>query len=283
MRVIDGSKGRGARGEYALPPLSAGRRPRSRSATGWFAGLLLSTLLPPTLPAAPVAEVNVNVDLTAAGRKLTRPTPATPVYYVPVIGGLHEEGDIPAGGPKPPPQNFVLHQMAVALASQGYVVANSRTPPPTLLLVFHWGRMSPNVDDVGDADNPMQAFPNEKRMLALVAGNTTPNLNPFTERLEVMRDIQVSRYFAMVSAYDYAAAKGKKKVALWRAKMSMPADGSDLTDAIPALLSAGAPFLGKETVAPERVTRPLGRQGSVKLGEAQFEEFPDTKSEPRNR
>jgi hypothetical protein len=240
-------------------------------------GLLLGLLLPLAAPAVPVAEVNVNVDLTPAGRKITRPTPAAPVYYMPVVGGFHEEGDIPAGGPKPPPQNFVLHEMAVALASQGYLVANPRTPPPALLLVFHWGSMNPSIDQAGDPDDPMQIFPNEKRMLALVAGTTIPNLDPFTERPEVIRDLQVNRYFAMISAYDYAAARQKKKVALWRAKMSLPSDGSDLAEAIPALVSAGAPFLGKETKVPERVTKPLGRQGSVKLGEIQIVEFPDTK------
>lgn len=245
---------------------------------GLAVALLLHWHLPAAMAAASVAEVNVNVDLTPAGRKVARPTPAAPVYYVPVIGGLHEEGDLPAGGPKPPPQNAVLHQMAVALASQGYLVANPHTPPPTLLIVFHWGRMGPNSSDVGDADNPMPVSPNEKRMLALVAGAATPNLNPFTERLDVIRDIQVNRYFAMFSAYDYAAATEKRKVALWRAKMSLPSDGTDLAEALPALVTAGAPFLGRETLAPERVTKPLGRQGSVKLGEPEFEEFPDAKA-----
>jgi len=222
--------------------------------------------------AEPVVDVNVIVDVTEAGRKLTRPTPAQPAYYAPLIGGFHEEGDTVAGD-KRPAQNFVLHEFAKALAAQGYLVAGAGTPVPTVLLVFHWGSMNPNIAESGDPDDPDQNFLNEKRMVALVAGQTLNNLNPFSERQEAMLAARTNRYYAMVTAYDFAAAKQHKKIALWRAKMSLPSAGVELADVVPVLIDSGATWFGRETLRPVRVTQPLGHPGSVNLREMKVEEY----------
>src|SRR3954454_1722436 len=105
----------------------------------------------------PKVEVNVVVDMTEAGRKVAPPTKEKPAYYFPIVAGYHEEGAIVAGE-KAPPKNMVIHELAKALAVQGYRVVSAQTPPPSLLLVLYWGYMNPQIDDFGDADNPQKVF-----------------------------------------------------------------------------------------------------------------------------
>src|SRR6185436_15945768 len=71
------------------------------------------------------AEVIVNIDMTADGKKVERPTPDKPAYYVPVILGYHTGGEIVAGE-KPPSRAEVIRQLGKALAKEGYVLQATR-------------------------------------------------------------------------------------------------------------------------------------------------------------
>jgi hypothetical protein len=215
--------------------------------------------------ATPKIEVNVVVDMTEAGRKTVPPSKDKPVYYFPVVAGYREEGAIVAGE-KAPPKLPVIHELARALAVQGYVVVGPNTPPPSLLIVLHWGYMNPQIDELGDSANPQKIFFNQKEMLALVGGNTLPNLELSFEREDVMQGAEEDRYFIIVSAYDWSAALQKKKVPLWSAKMSVPSHGVTLDEVIPALAKAGGPQFGRETIRPKQVVEPFGREGKVEVG-----------------
>ena len=103
------------------------------------------------------ADVNVVVDLTDAGRKIAPPTKEKPAFYYPVLAGYREAGSLVAGEKTPPPNN-VAKLLAKALAAQHYYVMGAKTPAPTLILVFHWGYMNPQIDDTGDDENPSQVF-----------------------------------------------------------------------------------------------------------------------------
>jgi hypothetical protein len=167
-------------------------------------------------------DVNVVVDMTEEGRKLTPPTKEKPAFYYPVLAGYREEGSLVAGEKSPPP-NSVAKLFAKALAAQHYYVVGTKTPAPTIILVFHWGYMNPKIDETGDIENPEKIFWNQKEMLALVAGNTLNNISALSfEREDILQAAQDDRYFALLSAYDFAAAKEKKKKLLWQAKMSTP-------------------------------------------------------------
>ena len=74
------------------------------------------------------------------------------------------------------------------------------------------------------------------------------------------------RYFVVVSAYDFEAAKEKKKVLLWQAKMSTPSHRVALAEVIPSMITAGGPHFGRETKRPESVTAPLAKEGKVEVG-----------------
>jgi hypothetical protein len=163
-------------------------------------------------------------------------------------------GALVAGESKPPPGSSVAELLARALAAQTYLVVGQKTAAPTLVLVFHWGYLNPQIDDTGDPDNPQAVFWNQKEMLALVAGNTLANVGVFgIEREDILQNAREDRYFVIVSAYDFTAAAQKQKVLLWRAKMSAPSHGVSLAEVIGPLIAAGGPRFGRET-------RPAGIQ-----------------------
>ena len=210
-------------------------------------------------------DVNVVVDLTDDGRKVAPPSREHPAFYYPVLAGYREMGALVAGEKSPPPTP-VARLLAKALAAQHYFVVGPKTPPPSLILVFHWGYMNPQVDDVGTDDAPQQLFWNEKEMLALVAGNTLGNLGLSFEREDVLQAARDDRYFVIVSAYDFEAAKQKKKKLLWQAKMSTPSNRVTLAEVLPAMIASGGPHFGRETERPKSVAAPIVREGKVEIG-----------------
>lgn len=243
-----------------------------------FGSLLLLALLTRPAHAAPTdVQVNVNVDLTDAGRKLTLPTREHPAYFLPIVSGFRQQGAISAHEKVPPP-GTVLTQLAKTLAENGYLVVGPKTPPPSVLLVFTWGSMNPEIDEFGDPDDNQKVFYNQSEMLSLVGGQTLHNLDLDFERESVRQGAEQDRYFVMVTAYDFAAAQQKKKVLLWRTKMSTEANAVDFADVMKALITSGGPLLGKETTRPVWVHKEVIREGTVKLGELTV--LPDKEPEP---
>jgi hypothetical protein len=230
---------------------------------------LLAALPCGLLPAAdPQLSINVNASRTDAGKKAATPTPASPVFYFPVVGGYQERGLLAAGETKPPAKD-VVHLLAKALAGQGYLVYSpGKTPPPAVLLVFFWGYINPQIDNAGvDPSLAQRFFFNQPEMLALVGGDTLDHLDLDFEREEVMQAAEQDRYFVMVSAFDFPAALKHKKVKLWSARMSVPSAGISIMDALPALISQGAPLFGRETVRPVWITVPAAPEGRVEVGQ----------------
>ena len=228
-------------------------------------------------------NVNVVVDMTEEGKKIAPPTKENPAFYFPVVGGYREEGAI-VGGEKKPPTNPVAHLLAKALAAQNYYVVANKTPAPTLLLVFHWGYMNPQIDDNPDPDNPQKTFWNQREMLALVAGNTLKNVSAFGfEREDILQAAQDERYFVIVSAYDFTAATQKKKVLLWRAKLSTPSAGVSLAEVLPSMITAGGPRFGRETKLPESVTAAIAKEGKVEVGTPTVVKDPAEPAAPKKK
>jgi hypothetical protein len=62
--------------------------------------------------------------MTPAGRKLVRPSPEHPAYYLPVMSGFEELGARAAHGEKAPPDAHVAKLISEALARQGYLLAH---------------------------------------------------------------------------------------------------------------------------------------------------------------
>lgn len=243
-----------------------------------------------------LAAVVANADLTEEGKKIPRPTPDQPAYYVPVILGWQEAGKIVAGE-EPPKREQVLRQLGQALAKEGYVLQALRPDAnktlPSLIIAVEWGCLNPLVTEHGALDlstgeggtmapagirtNPTQATVtdfNQNEMVALVAGAAfstklaaTGSLGLSQQDWDKIRDaVAEGRYFIIVSAYDFAASlKGEQKL-LWRARMSTERQGVWMSDVLSALVIAGAPLFGRQTELPAWREFPV-REGRVDLGE----------------
>jgi hypothetical protein len=229
--------------------------------------------------ADPQLEVNVNVAMTEEGRKVPPPTKAKPAYYFPLVMGYREEGEKVAGETKPPTKPIV-HLLAKALAEQNYLVLTREHPQPSILLVFHWGYINPEITEFGIGEDSDKVFFNQKEMVALLGGQTLGNLDLDFEREAVMQGAEDDRYFVTVSAYDFAAARQHKKLLLWQARMSTPSGGFTMAQVIPTLITNGGPHFGRESVRPTWVTVPAVREGKVEVGTPTVKEYLEPPASP---
>jgi hypothetical protein len=214
-----------------------------------------------------LCEVNVNVALTEEGREVSPPSPEHPAYYFPVLANYREDDGVETGE-KAPAREVLTRPLVGALMREGYHVASAKTPPPTLLLVFYWGAVSAEIEEMSDdPDEPDPVPLNEKEMLTLVGANATHHLQLSIGRQRVLNAAAEDRYFVIVTAYDYAEARRKKKTLLWQARMSTPAAGVTMPDVVKALVDNGAPRFGRETKQPVWA-RGKVRKGNVEIGEA---------------
>jgi hypothetical protein len=82
-------------------------------------------------------------------------------------------------------------------------------------------------------------------------------------------------FFVIISAFDYASVAASKPILLWRTKMSVNSSGVSLVETIQPMIVAGRDFIGKETDGGILIARKISRTGTVKIGEAEVEEYLD--------
>lgn len=249
--------------------------------------LLAALLAAPGLRAARDADVIVYSRVTADGRKLPAPAAGHPAYYVLVEGGYREAGQL-VRGEKSPPGPVVEKLVRRALAGAGYQGATTRSPRIDMFIVYHWGYINPVIVSTFEEGrvnprNPGEQPPliehkqilNDQQMLGLL-GVAALDDRHFASNSDVQRIAQAAqddRYFVVLSAYDWAAINRKQRVLLWRAMMSLPTNGTDLTESLPALVQAGVPYFGRETGLPRHVIEPLVPPGRVEIGPAKVEGY----------
>lgn len=244
------------------------------------------------IPVARGADVIVYSRVTDDGRKLAAPTADHPVYYLLVSGGFNEAGQT-VRGECSPPLAVVEKLVRDALGAQGYTAASKQSPRIDLFIVFNWGYLNPVVvstfeEGRVDPDNPSAQPPliehreilNDQQMLGLLGVAALDNRH-FSTDDEVRQIAQAAgedRYFVVLSAYDFSAITHNERKLVWRAMMSLASAGTDLTESLPALVKAGAPFFGRESGLPRHVAAPLVPPGKVAIGPAKVEEYLPTLS-----
>jgi hypothetical protein len=209
-------------------------------------------LLSPLLGHA-ASDVTVVVDMTPAGRSAVHPTPEHPAYYLPVMRGYHELGDVVAGERYVSPHDIV-RVLAPELFRQGYRVIEESHQTPDLIIDISWGYITPTAGN--DTYNQNQRY-------ALTLGKSIFNVimpESFGNR-EFMEAAREPRYFLVVTAYDYATwSKKQKHLILWKAKMSVPTRGVFFNDVLFSLVQAGGPMFGHETINhPKLMPLPEGQ------------------------
>jgi len=166
-------------------------------------------------PAVATIEFEGNAATTAAGAKARQPGPGNPIPYLAYDGGFIEVGDVIAGVKAPGAAEMSAAFRAV-VEDKGYVPATALIPP-AVVFVYHWGygRSGPK----GDLEN----------------SRTRTNS------------------FVIISAYDFGDLARNQRTLLWRVGLHS-ADPAPVTTALPALIGAAGPFLGRNVA-----TRPGSR------------------------
>jgi hypothetical protein len=213
------------------------------------------------------------------------PTPDHPAYYVAYDAGYIEAGD-PVAGEEPPSAAAVAQALRGTLATQNYLPASA----PSLLVVYHWGVIRPDSHQIRDTFNiqpnlkarialvatsrmagEMENFLLERRMGRINPAFRVPGFLAIQERdlLDLARD---DRYFVIVSAYDFAALTRRETKLLWRLKVSTRSPGESMAEALPALLSGGAPYFGRNLKDTQNFKAPLFPAGLAGTGASTTQE-----------
>lgn len=82
----------------------------------------------------------------------------------------------------------------------------------------------------------------------------------------LLEDASHSVYFVVASAYDFTSATTLSKILLWRTKMSVSSNGIGMTETLPSLITAAAPYFGKDMTEVEVLGQRINRAGSTRLG-----------------
>jgi hypothetical protein len=214
-------------------------------------------------------DVLVATDTTEEGRKLPQASKEQPVYYKGLsMGNLLGEG---LRGDQEPGVKELNNFVASVLAKQGYLPARPGKHEPTLLLVLQWGYLDPRTEDLfwflGYNTRDDIAAPTQINFLGAevfrrgMRSRTTET---------ILRDAQNPIYGIMISAFDYKTAKTLEPVILWQTRIGLPTNGKSMVEAMPVMLVAAGPAIGRPADKPVLADADAARSGTVNLGELQF-------------
>lgn len=85
---------------------------------------------------------------------------------------------------------------------------------------------------------------------------------------DLIADIEESRYYIVISAYDFEQlVKHEKKKLLWQTKVSVRAPGNRFDDSIMAMMKSASKFFGQNS---DRLIRGEETKGTVEFGDLKF-------------
>ena len=215
--------------------------------------LLFTTLVGSSLRAAgfldfaahTTPDVLTVTDVTEAGRSWPSPEPGKPVYYEAIsfgarnFPGLH--GDV-----KPSPR--AMGDLIVkTLAEQGFLRAPKKGVAKVFLSIG-WGYSRANLGALGflggnklDLMWELESSPDEVGPPRWMRSITTE---------QIMNAANSDLYIASIQAFDLEKLDAGEKVLLWHTRIACEARGLVMANAIPTLVVAGGPFIGRETKKP---------------------------------
>src|SRR5688572_13471682 len=214
-------------------------------------------------------DVLVATDTTEEGKKLPPVSPEEPIYYK----GLSMGNKLGEGlhGDQEPTIKELNNFAASILKKQGYLPAQPGKHEPTLLLVLQWGYLDPRSEDLlwflgyrSDQD------------IAAPTGSTLLGPEVFRRGMRsratqtILEDAQKPIYGIMISAFEYKSAKTLDPIILWQTRIGLPANGKSMREAMPVMLVAAGPAIGRPTEKVVLTSADDARAGSVNLGELKF-------------
>ena len=214
-------------------------------------------------------DVLVATDTTEAGKNLPPASREQPVYYK----GLSMGNRLGSGlrGDKEPSVKELNNFAASILAKQGYLAAQPGKHEPTLLLVLQWGYLEPSSEDLlwflGYHMDQDIAAPSQVGLLGAEVFR-----RGFRSRAveTILQDAQNPIYGIMISAFEYKSAKTLEPVILWQTRIGLPTNGKSMAEALPVMVAAAGPAIGRPSEKPVMLDADAAREGTVNLGELKF-------------
>ncbi len=216
-------------------------------------------------------DVIVATDTTPEGRKLEPPSPSEPVYYLgrslgAKLGSLR--------GDTLPDEEEMTRFVAKVLAKQGYLGATPGVHEPTLYLVVQWGYLQPSSGDLlwFLGYNPEQdiAAPSFPGML----GPEVWRRGFRSRTIEAILDgASTSNYGIIVTAFEYESADTPEPIVYWQTRIALTANGKSMAAALPAMLVAAGPDIGRAADSPVLRDANEARRGVVEMGDLEVLEF----------
>lgn len=210
-------------------------------------------------------DVLVATDMTPEGRMRTRPTRENPVYYRGSSLGCRL-GSIP--GDQLPDEKAMTDLVVRVLAKEGYRGWQPNVHEPSLYVVIQWGYLSP-----GSGDLLWFLGYNSRDDIAasVIPGVLGPEVfrRGMRSRLveTILNDASGAVYGIIVTAFDYSTANTPNPTILWQTRISLPANGKSMAEALPVMLVAAGPSIGRQSDRTTLADADAVRDGRVELGE----------------
>jgi hypothetical protein len=149
--------------------------------------------------------------------------------------------------------------VAGILAKQGYLCARPEHEP-TLFLILQWGYLTPQSEDLfwflGYNPNKYVGIP----VLPLAIET-------------VQEDATDAIYGIIITAFEFKSVRTAKPVVYWQTRIGLPAVGKSMAAALPVMLVAAGPAIGRPSKEPVLLDADSPREGTVKLNELKFLEY----------
>lgn len=230
-------------------------------------------------------------EMTEEGKKLPPVSQQNPAYFHVHGGGYLERGEPPAGEKTVTKEN--LEQVLVrSLATAGYLPAQLPDHPPSLFITYSWGlhtlaQNNPTASQLeratliaGEkfAKKLQQVFMESRefnqsvRYMDASAAATLDPANLFKRsdpKIEFVVDqSETDLYYVIASAYDYRAGAEKRRVLLWRTRMTVTSRGVTQEQTLPTIVLSAARYFGKEMTSPATAFKRATPEGHVEIGTA---------------
>ncbi len=214
----------------------------------------------PPPPPPPLPTTGGHIEAVAVAEQIgaaQAPAGQTGNYYA-CDGGFIEGGDAIAGE-RPPTPAAVADALRSSLGAAGFQPA-SAAAAPSLVIVYHWGVIHPRR---GARSTLNRLDPNLHARLSLVTtasvlANLEPRLILRKQHMGTINDLverpserdaldlaHGSRYFIIVSAYDYAAMTRRQATTMWRTKLSTQDTSGAMDQCIISLAASGRNYFGR--------------------------------------
>jgi hypothetical protein len=187
----------------------------------------------------------------------------------------------------------IAHTLAVPLENQHFVPAKDPSKTGQLIMVY-WGATSGPDDFAADRFGTGPHFTSYETSGLLLSMSRERNagilgygdelakygLGRRFEQSDINEELDSSRYFVVLMAYDFQSMwKEKKHKLLWEARFSIREQGNDFTVALPAMAQYASEFFGRDSHGLLRTRVPDGR---IYMGDPTVIEFLSGETETRH-